>query len=127
MAGSLDHWPTLYTISNQDPNGQLELSTGVGMFLISRFLTIDTLLNNLTKKQPDLDVTPVDLPVPYNLNNIPLNPAVKKPIPYPQLFEIAIANETMPKLINDAHRYFSPNAGTATTGIRIWMGIKVLE
>lgn len=90
-------------LSSQDPNGELELSTGVGMFLITRFLTVDTLLNNLTKKQPDLDLVPINLPMPYHVNNIPLNSAVKKPAPYPHfVFEIAIANETMPKLINDA-------------------------
>jgi hypothetical protein len=115
-------------LSRPDPNGELELSTGVGMFLITRFLTVDTMLNNLTKKQPDLDLVPVNLPMPYNVNNIPHNLAVKKPAPYPHfVFEIAIANETMPKLINDEHHYFSPNTGTAATGIRLWMGVKVLE
>lgn len=63
---------------------------------------------------------PVNLLIPYNVNNIPLNPAAKKPTPYPHfVFEIAIANETMPKLINDAQRYFSQNTGTAATGIRV--------
>jgi hypothetical protein len=78
-------------LSSQDPNGELELSTGVGTFLITRFLTVDTMLSNLTKKQPDLDLVPVNLPMPYNVNNIPLNSAVKKPAPYPRfVFEIAI-------------------------------------
>jgi len=104
-------------ISRQDPNGELELSTGV-----------DTMLNSLTRKQPDLDLVPVNLPRPYNVNNIPLNPAVNNPSPYPHfVFEVAIANESMPKLINDAHRYFSPNTGTSVSGIRLWMGVKVLK
>jgi len=117
-------------INNQDPNGELELSTGVGMLFITRFLilTVDTMLNRNTKKQPDLDTVPVNLPFLYNLNNIPLNPAAKRPTPYPRfVFEIAIANESMPKLINDAARYFSQNTGTARIGIRMWMGIKVLQ
>jgi hypothetical protein len=86
-------WKMARIIIRQDTAAGLEMDISIGTILTIRLPTMcaDTTLENLTKKQPDLNGVPANLPMPYN---IPFNPAGNSPSPYLRMvFDAVISDD----------------------------------
>jgi len=107
----------------QDPQDIFQCSSGVGTVFFAYFTDNEGIPLGNSNKQPDamFSIVLANLPnggAGHTFQQFP-NGAMLFPV---ICFEIAICNETLPRLFGDLGRYFQ-----AGTGTRYWMGIKVFK
>ena len=107
----------------QDLQDIFQYSSGVGRVLFVYFTDNEGIPLGNSNKQPDamFSIVPANLPnggAGHTFQQLP-NGAMLFPV---ICFEMAIDNETLPRLLGHLERYFQ-----AGTGTRYWMGIKVFK